>query len=119
MKSEEKLERKNPIELEFDEKTYILDYTRESIVWAEKHGFSLSEDFGKAPFTDMVNLFCFAFRAHHPEVTREKAESILFDDLGGISNEMISRLSELYAAQYNTLFGGDKAGKNGKVKVRM
>lgn len=114
---EAKIEKKNPIELEIDGTVYTLDFTRKSIGEAENEGFVLNDSFGQKPMSDILNLFFYSFRAHHPEVTREEADRIL-DDLGGIPNEMVERLVELYSAQYLSVFQNGNE-KNAKVKVRL
>lgn len=109
-----------PVELEIGDKVYTLDFTRNSIKYAEQHGFAMREDFGEKPVSDMTNLFYFSFRANHPEVTEEESDEI-FEMLKGQAMPVITRLAELYAAQYVSLFGDESDGeaKNSNVKVRL
>ncbi len=98
---------------------YTLEFNRESVKFAEARGFDI-EDVGRYPMTKLPELFYYAFRMHHKNVSREKTDRILFDDLGGMPDGMAERLGSLYAAPFSALTNSDgNEGKNRKVTVEF
>ena len=97
---------------------YTLEFNRESVRFAEQRGFDI-EDVGRYPMTKIPELFFYSFRMHHKNVSREKTDRILFDELGGMPDGMAERLGALYAAPFEALSNGDKEGKNRKMTVEM
>lgn len=102
-----------------NEMDYTLEFNRETVRFAEARGFDI-EDVGKYPMTKLPELFFYAFRMHHKNISREKTDRILFDDLGGLPEGAAERLGALYAAPFEALSGkeGNKA-KNPKMTVEM
>ena len=113
-------ERVNPIVLYFDDRneTYTLEFDRDAIRFAEGRGFDI-EDVGKHPMTKLPELFWYAFRMHHKAVSREKADRILFDDLGGMPDGMAERLGALYADPHKALHNESNKPKNPHLTVEM
>jgi len=113
-------ERVNPIVLRFDDRneTYTLEFDRDAIRFAEGRGFDI-DDVGKQPMTKLPELFWYAFRMHHKSVSKEKAERILFDDLGGMPKGMAERLGELYAQPHRALQNETDKPKNPNLTVEM
>lgn len=108
-----------PIILKYEDGIeYKLEFTRSSVLYAEQHGFTM-DDFGEKLMTRGPELFFYAFRANHPTVKREKTDVILFDDLGGLTEELVERLAELWAEPYNTLINNEGKPKNAKMTVLM
>ena len=102
-----------------NEVDYILEFNRESIRFAEARGFDI-DDVGKYPMTKIPELFFYAFRMHHKNISREKTDRILFEDLGGLPEGAAERLGALYAAPFEALSNKDeKKAKNSKVTVEM
>lgn len=98
---------------------YTLEFNRESIRFAEARGFDI-DDVGKYPMSKLPELFYYAFRMHHKNVSREKTDRILFDDLGGMPSGMAERLGALYAAPFEALTNGDGSkAKNSKMTVEF
>ena len=99
---------------------YTLEFNRESIRFAESRGFDI-DDVGKYPMTKIPELFYYAFRMHHKNVSREKTDRILFEDLGGLPEGAAERLGALYAAPFEALSNknDEKKPKNSKVTVEM
>lgn len=81
---------------------YTLEFNRESVKFAEMRGFKI-DDLGEYPMTKIPELFFYAFRMHHKNVSREKTDKILFEELGGIPEGMLERLAELYAQPFEAL----------------
>ena len=96
---------------------YTLEFNRESIRFAEARGFVMA-DVDRFPMTKLPELFYYAFRMHHKNISRERTDRIFFDELGGLSEEAATRLGELYAVPYEALNGGNES-KNSKVTVEL
>ena len=103
------------LEFEIDGKKYVLTFTRATVIWAEEHGFDI-RDVEAKPVSSITNLFYYAFRANHPELTKEATDRILFDELGGLTNEEVKKLSDIYADTVTSLIVKDR--KNSKVVVK-
>jgi hypothetical protein len=98
---------------------YTLEFNRESVRFAEQRGFDI-DDVGRFPMTKLPELFYYAFRMHHKNISREKTDRILFEDLGGMPSGMAERLGALYAAPFEALTNkdGEKA-KNSRMTVEF
>ena len=102
-----------------DGKVYTLEFNRSTVEMAERAGFSREEAVDKM-MTFLPMLFFYAFMMHHPTIKREKTDKILFEDLGGLSNAVISRLIDLYDLPYDELISKDDAeSKNPRVTVTL
>ena len=101
-----------------DDEKYTLQFSRESAAALEQDGFK-REDIGDMPMTRIPQIFYFAFKMHHPNITKEKTDAILFEDLGGLTNDQIERLASLYAAAYSTLINENGTPKNSRVTVSL
>ena len=98
---------------------YTLEFNRETIRFAEARGFDI-DDVQKYPMSKLPELFFYAFRMHHKNVSREKTDRILFDDLGGMPSGMAERLGALYAAPFEALTNGNEGkAKNSKMTVEF
>lgn len=98
---------------------YELDFSRESIAFAESKGFKL-ENVAEFPVTNISNLFYYAFRKNHRNVSREKTDKLM-KAWGGLPESVLARLVELYsqAATANNIQLDEDAGKNEMVTVEM
>ena len=115
----EENERVNPIKLTMaNGEVYTLEFSRESIRFAESRGFDIDE-VGKYPLTKVPELFWYAFRMHHMRMSKEQTDRILFDELGGMPKGMAERLGELYAVPLKSLSQNEDTAKNSKVTVDM
>jgi hypothetical protein len=85
--------------------------------FAEQRGFDIN-DLGKFPMTKIPELFFYAFRMHHRNVSRAETDRILFDEMGGMPNDVAVRLGELYSVPFEALTN-EETGKNSKVTVEM
>lgn len=98
---------------------YTLEFNRESVKFAEARGFDI-DDVSRFPMTKIPELFFYAFRMHHKNVSREKTDRILFEDLGGLPEGCAERLGALYAAPFEALSNKDgEKRKNSKVTVEL
>lgn len=77
-------------------KVYELDFSRESVVFAERNKFKLEEalDF---PVSGLRDLFYYAFRKNHRNVPREKTDNLIDQNWGGaLPERLVKRLVQLY-----------------------
>lgn len=101
--------------------TYILEFTRESVKHSQRNGFNIDEIDTK-PMIAVPDLFYYAFRAHHRNITHEKTDKILFEDLGGLQDGMLERLVKLYYVPFESLLNvseNDDERKNSKMTVEL
>ena len=113
-------ERVNPITIRNEETgdEYTLEFNRETIRFAEQRGFDIA-DVSRFPMTKLPELFFYAFRMHHKNVSKEKTDRILFDDLGGMPDGMAERLGVLYSAPFDALNNESGKAKNQKMTVEF
>lgn len=97
---------------------YTLEFSRESVKFAENRGFTLG-DVDRFPMNKLPEFFFYAFRMHHKNISREKTDKILFEDLGGMPEGMIERLGQLYAAPFTSLTQDEETSKNSKMTVEF
>ena len=120
MANKEINEKVNPIILTDTETgdVYTLEFNRESVRFAEARGFSI-DDVARYPFTKLPELFWYAFRMHHMSVSKEKADRILFDMLGGMPEGMAERLGALYGEPFKALTNEEQKPKNARMTVEF
>lgn len=108
-----------PIVLSDDDKSYTLEFDRITVKFAESKGFVIG-DVEKYPLTKIYELFFYAFRKHHPKVSKAETDKII-DDWGGIQNipdGVLERLGQLYIAPFSTLVDEEER-KNAGMTVEM
>lgn len=101
------------------DKVYELDFSRDSVRFAEQRGFEL-ESVTKFPVSKVPELFYFSFRKNHKNLAKEKTDALL-DKMGGLSAPLLGRLMQLYQqAQLTHIIATDEdAAKNESVTVEM
>jgi hypothetical protein len=102
---------------------YTLEFNRAVIKMAERNGFKMdifseNSNLYSYPMTNIEELFFYAFQMHHRGMSRELTNKILYDDLGGLSNEFISKLVLLYTLTYTSLIN-EGTPKNANVTVKL
>ena len=113
------MERVEPIKLKFkDGKEYTLEFSRETVAEAEEGGFKRF-DFMDKIMTRSTEIFYYAFKMHHPDITKEETDEILFEDLGGMPNGMLDRLTDLFNAPYDALINETGEPKNANLTILM
>lgn len=104
-------------------KTYVLDYDRESIFWAEETlNFSIDDLSGKKAASATRKLFYIAFHRRYPdEFTMEETTKLLFDEIPAKYRPQITaNLIELYIDTYNSLYEESEGeGKNSEWSVKL
>lgn len=98
--------------------SYTLEFSRESVKFAESRGFSV-EDLGRYPMTKLPELFYYAFRMHHKNLSRGQTDAILFDKLGGMSEAMAEKLAVLYSLPFDCLVVEDGESNPTKMTVEL
>lgn len=98
---------------------YTLEFTKESVYYAQKFKDFNIDDVATKPMVAIPALFEYAFRAHHPNVSKQKIDK-LFEGMGGMPSGMLERLMELYYAPYTYLTKTDEDdSKNARVTVEL
>ena len=90
---------------------YTLEFNRKSVVKAEQAGLDVNALESKS-MTMIPLLFWGAFLMHHPHMTKEQTDKILFDGLGGLNEDEMAYLGHLYAAPFMTLIANEGEGGN-------
>ena len=102
-----------------ESKEYVLEYSRRTAVKVEQAGLDLNAIESK-PMTMIPLLFWGAFLMHQPNVTKQQTDKILFEGLGGLSEDEIAYLGKLYAEPFQTLISKeDKDANPRKMAVRF
>lgn len=97
---------------------YTLEYNRRTVSKTEQAGLNINELETK-PLTMVPLLFWGAFLMHHPYMTKEQSDKILFDGLNGLGNNELERLGELYAEPFKTLVASEEEGNPRKMAVKL
>lgn len=97
---------------------YTLEYNRKSVVKIEQSGFDINAIESKS-MTMIPLMFWGAFLMHHPHITKDQADHILFDGLGGLSEEELAHLGKLYAEPLQTLVASENEGNPRKMAVKF
>lgn len=97
---------------------YTLEYSRKTVAKAEQAGLNINELESKS-MTMLPLLFWGALLMHHPWMTQEQSDKILFDGLKGLGKEEMTRLGELYAAPLQTLVHDEDAENPRKMAVKL
>ena len=96
---------------------YTLEYNRKTVAKVERAGLDVNK-LDSSPMTMIPIMFWGAFLMHHPVMTREQTDRILFDGLGGLNNDEIAYLGKLYAEPFNTLMSGEENENPRKMAVK-
>lgn len=100
-------------------KEYTLEYNRKTVSRTEQAGLDIQSIESKS-MTMIPLLFWGAFLMHHPHMTREQTDKILFDGLGGLGEDEMAYLGKLYSAPFQTLIAGsDEAANPRKMAVKF
>lgn len=94
------------IELTYNKKTYILEYSRQSVRTMEQQGFVLDK-IGDMPMTMVPLLVYGAFAKHHKDVKRKLMDEI-YDHIRDTDGEegFLRTLLEMYSDTVNTITAG-------------
>ena len=84
----------------YQNKEYVLEYTRKSVETMEKNGF-VASDIQNKPMTTLPALFAGAFLANHRFVKQEVVDAIFAKMTN--KGELIGKLAEMYNEPIMTL----------------
>ena len=115
-----KSERLNPMVITDPDsgKEYMLEFNRKSVVKTEQAGLDVNR-LESASMTMIPLLFWGAFIMHHPQMTKEQTDKILFDGLGGLNEDEMAYLGKLYAAPFQTLISREDEANPRKMAVKF
>ncbi len=97
---------------------YTLEFSRKTVAKTEQAGLDVGR-LESASMTMIPLLFWGAFLMHHPHMTREQTDKILFDGLGGLNEEEMAYLGKLYAAPFQTLIASEDKENPRKMAVKF
>ena len=75
---------------------YTLEYSRKTVSKAEQAGLDVNQLETKS-MTMIPLMFWGAFLMHHPYMTKDQTDKILFDGLGGLNAKEMEYLSGMYS----------------------
>ena len=81
---------------------YTLEFSRKTVSKVERAGFDVNSLESKS-MTMIPLMFWGAFLMHHPSMTREQTDKILFDGLCGLNEDEMAYLGKLYAEPFQNL----------------
>ena len=118
--SKSKNEKVNPMVItDPDEgREYTLEFSRKTVAKTEQAGLDVNR-LESASMTMIPLLFWGAFLMHHPHMTREQTDKILFDGLGGLNENEMAYLGKLYAAPFQTLIASEDKENPRKMAVKF
>ena len=102
-----------------ESREYTLEYSRKTVSRVEQMGLDINQIESKS-MTMIPLLFWGAFLMHHPHMTKEQTDKILFDGLGGLTAEEMEYLGKLYAEPFQTLVAtSEETGNPRKMVVKF
>jgi len=94
-----------------DGREYTLEFNRKTVKKSEQSGLDINE-LGSKSMTMVSLLFWGAFLMHHPHMTQEQTDKILFEQLNGLTADEMEYLGKLYAEPFQTLVASEEEGAN-------
>lgn len=98
---------------------YVLDFTRDSVKWAERQGFKVQVLEEGVSISGIDDLFYYSFHAHYPDIKRAEAERIAKKNLGGYTPELIERLVQLYLVPIQEMMATEETLKNADMTIEF
>ena len=98
---------------------YELDFSRESVKFAENRGFR-TDELTVFPVIRIPELFYYAVRKNHKNVARSQTDALL-EGMGGMTSALLERLMQLYnqAALTHLIATDEDTVKNAEVTVEL
>jgi len=94
-----------------ENREYTLEFSRKTVSRIEQAGLDISQLESKS-MTMIPLLFWGAFLMHHPHMTKDQTDRILFEKLGGLQTEELEYLGKLYAEPFKTLVTSSEVAEN-------
>ena len=92
-------------------KEYTLEFSRKTVSVTERAGLNITQIESQS-MTMIPLMFWGAFQMHHPHMSKEQTDKILFDGLGGLKEDEMAYLGKLYAAPFQTLVANEGESGN-------
>ena len=90
---------------------YTLEFSRRTVAKTEQAGLDVNQIESKS-MTMIPIMFWGAFLMHHPHMTQEQTDKILFEQLNGLTADEMEYLGKLYAEPFQTLVASEEEGAN-------
>ena len=99
------------IEFDYEDKHYVLEYSRSTVGIMEDNGFDINQ-FTKKPASMLPKAFQGAFLKNNPRVTLKEIENI-FDNIKN-KEKLMGTLAEMLTETYDTILANNEEdnGKN-------
>ena len=94
-----------------ESREYTLEFNRKTVSRIEQAGLDINQLEAKS-MTMIPLLFWGAFLMHHPHMTKDQTDKILFDQLRGLRDNELEHLGKLYAEPFKTLVATSEEGAN-------
>ena len=98
---------------------FVLEFNRDTVKYAEARGFKISAFDEGVVVSTTEELFCYAFRMHHPNKSKADTDKILYEKLKGLPTGMLERLVDLYLLPINSLKQDEGEAKNSTMTVEF
>lgn len=97
---------------------YTLEFSRKTVAKVEDAGLDVNR-LDSASMTMIPLMFWGAFLMHHPHMSKDQTDKILFDGLGGLTKDEMEHLGKLYAEPFQTLIASEDKENPRKMAVKF
>lgn len=97
---------------------YTLEFSRKTVSRTEQAGFDINQ-IESQTMTMIPLMFWGAFLMHHPHMTKDQTDKILFDGLGGLNGDEMGYLAKLYAEPFQTLVANEENENPRRMAVKF
>lgn len=91
---------------------FVLEFNRDTVKLAEQRGFKIGAIDAGVVVSTTEDLFYYAFKMHHPKMSKADTDKILYEKLHGMPDGMLLRLIDLYVLPIEALKQKEEEAKN-------
>lgn len=91
---------------------FVLEFNRDTVKMAEQRGFKIGAIDAGVVVSTTEDLFYYAFKMHHPKMSKADTDKILYEKLHGMPEGMLLRLIDLYVLPIEALKQKEEEAKN-------
>lgn len=91
---------------------FVLEFSRDTVKMAEQRGFKIGAIDAGVVVSTTEDLFYYAFKMHHPKMSKADTDKILYEKLHGMPDGMLLRLIDLYVLPIEALKQKEEEAKN-------
>lgn len=91
---------------------FVLEFNRDTVKMAEQRGFKIGAIDAGVVVSTTEDLFHYAFKMHHPKMSKADTDKILYEKLHGMPEGMLLRLIDLYVLPIEALKQKEEEAKN-------